>query len=476
MFKKIISSIISMAIITSLNSYVLPHNASAEATSTNPPVTGTPTDEGAALPADTEKEKFLDINSNQWFYSYVNKIKGLSLLSNGTPLLQPYDSTTLAEIYTLLQAQDNEIASTSEAIQKAITDGFINIAWDINKPATREDLYNAVGMYYDIKTDKKLYEDTPNIYANGILEKNIIAPLAQQGKFLFSPKRLATRAEAIVLIEKTRQFIVNGRETEANDQKPLNLPILIYHELTEEAGKLANSGGLYVSPEKFKQNIMAFQQAGYTAVTFEEVKAYCDGYMAAPEKPYVISFDDGYKGNYLHAFKIAKELNIKFVVSVIAESISRFSSYQDAYSQNLHLTESDIWEMHSSGLVEFQSHTYNLHKDFGVNSFGSGMTPFRNESETEYWSRLQNDMQRSAGVIRYLTGYTPCVLTYPMGMYNSLVDNVANRNGYIFTLTITEGISNLQDGTTKLKRINVHNSKSSNELLETILKYSPSES
>ncbi|MCX7708547.1 MAG: polysaccharide deacetylase family protein [Clostridia bacterium] len=457
MVKRILSAILGFAITFSVHLFLLPSQSFANSAETDTKVTTAPATPAAAPEQPAPTIKYIDVNANQWFYPYILKIKGLQHLAQDTPLLKPYEFTTLEEIFTLLQAQDNDLRSIEEALAKSKTSKLLDENADLHKTATREDLYTAVGRYYGIETVNKLFEDTANVYANGFLEKNIITPLAQNNKFVFSPTRPVSRAEAIVLIEKAKLFKTDAKSFSAITQKPVYLPILIYHEITEDKEKLSKSGSLFVSPSKFTQDVQTFQKNGYSAVTFEEVKAFMDGYVSIPEKPYVITFDDGYKGNHTYAFTIAKENKVKFVVNLVAETIQRPATFSDAYAKNQHLSDKDIWEMHSSGLVEFQSHTYNLHRSFGETSLGNGVGPFRNEPQLSYSSRLGDDLQRSAGVIRYLTGYTPCVLTYPMGIYNTLADELCVRNGFTFTLTTEEGVNNLQNGTTKLKRINVSN-------------------
>ncbi len=58
------------------------------------------------------------------------------------------------------------------------------------------------------------------------------------------------------------------------------------------------SNGAVISPETFENHIRALAENGYTAVSPEELTAYVEHGGTLPEKPVLITFDDGYQSNY----------------------------------------------------------------------------------------------------------------------------------------------------------------------------------
>ena len=85
----------------------------------------------------------------------------------------------------------------------------------------------------------------------------------------------------------------------SQDEISTQVPILMYHHLSED---VTNSE--MVSPEQFEAQIRALAEAGYTGISFDELQAYVLRGEPLPEKPVVITFDDGYRSNYTLAYPI----------------------------------------------------------------------------------------------------------------------------------------------------------------------------
>ena len=71
------------------------------------------------------------------------------------------------------------------------------------------------------------------------------------------------------------------------------LPVLMYHHFDEDT----QGSKMIVSPERFSEQMQALADAGYTAVTPEQIVDYVDNGTPLPEKPVWISMDDGYESN-----------------------------------------------------------------------------------------------------------------------------------------------------------------------------------
>ncbi|MGH2903894.1 MAG: polysaccharide deacetylase family protein [Solirubrobacteraceae bacterium] len=86
------------------------------------------------------------------------------------------------------------------------------------------------------------------------------------------------------------------------------VPILMYHVIAAPPAD-APFPGLYVLPSEFAAQMEALKQAGWHAVTLDQVQAYwLRGVPLGPGKPIVVSFDNGYLSQYTQALPVLRRL------------------------------------------------------------------------------------------------------------------------------------------------------------------------
>ena len=85
------------------------------------------------------------------------------------------------------------------------------------------------------------------------------------------------------------------------------IPVLMYHHVNPE-GKFIN-----VSPETFERQMRYLKDTGFTAVCTEDFAGILSGKIAAPRKPVMITFDDGWLDNWVFAFPVLKRYSYNFV-------------------------------------------------------------------------------------------------------------------------------------------------------------------
>ena len=103
-------------------------------------------------------------------------------------------------------------------------------------------------------------------------------------------------------------------DAEAKVEDRIDLPIIMYHGLLKEEKR---QGQFIISPNLFEQDLRYLQENGYTTVVIADLIAYVQDGKPLPEKPVMLTFDDGYYNNYLYAFPLLKQYNCKMVLSPI---------------------------------------------------------------------------------------------------------------------------------------------------------------
>ena len=151
----------------------------------------------------------------------------------------------------------------------------------------------------------------------------------------------------------------------------------MYHSLLKDE---ARHGKYVISPAEFENDLQYLKKHGYTTILMSDLIAYTQG-KELPEKPVLLTFDDGYYNNYLYAFELAKQYQCKFVISPIGYYADQYTDTPDENAYYSHATWEELQEMAESGLVEVQNHSYNLHKSDGSRL---GVKKVSGETETQY--------------------------------------------------------------------------------------------
>ncbi len=217
----------------------------------------------------------------------------------------------------------------------------------------------------------------------------------------------------------------------------VTLPILMYHQISEKPQKW---GKYVVSPRELEADLRLIRARGFTPITVSELRAAFRGEAELPEKPVMITFDDGNRSDYVYAFPLAKKYGMKMISSPVASYSEQYSALDDRNVDYAHLTWAEMREMQASGLFEFQNHSYDLHR-FDVNR--KGCLKRRGETEASYRSLLLADFEKSQALFVENGLPAPICFTYPFGSTNALLLQYVKERGFSATLGTYEHVNHL---------------------------------
>jgi len=218
------------------------------------------------------------------------------------------------------------------------------------------------------------------------------------------------------------------------------LPIVMYHSVLK-----SRRGKYTIHPNELERDIARYKEMGYTPVTLREVSDWVSRKGNLPEKPMVITFDDGHYNNLYYALPILRKHDAKAVINIVT-SFSRHSTETPGEANNPNyssLTWDNIRELHNSGLIEIGNHTHAMHKfkpRYGIAQVSS-------ESVDEYKNAIRTDLEKANTYLTQSAGVPrPITFAYPFGKYTNEGREVLQELGFEAILTCNEGISVIRRG------------------------------
>ena len=211
------------------------------------------------------------------------------------------------------------------------------------------------------------------------------------------------------------------------------LPVLMYHSV-----KPGGVGKDSITPQEFEKDLKFLRDSGYTSITVSDLLNFVDGAATLPAKPIMLTFDDGFYNNYKYVYPLLKEYDMRIVMSIIAHATDKFTRRPSKSESYSHITWGQLNEMISSGHVEVQNHTFDMHS----NKTGRvGCTQKKGESFEDYKKALCDDLIKAQVLICELTGKLPTSYAYPYGKYNDNTVTVLKECGFRASFSCNFGIN-----------------------------------
>ncbi len=218
-------------------------------------------------------------------------------------------------------------------------------------------------------------------------------------------------------------------------EEGIRLPIIMYHSLLKEKSR---SGKYTITPDTLKQDLEYIKSNGYTTINMEELINYVYNDGTLPEKPIIITFDDGYYNNFGYAIPILKELNMKAIISIVGEYTDTYSESGEANLNYGYIRWEDIKNAMQEETIEFQNHTYALH----CNTKGrNGASKKKGESIEQYKKIFSTDLMRLQNEFKEYTDYVPSTFTYPFGSVEKCSTDIIKELGFKASLSCSSGIN-----------------------------------
>lgn len=206
----------------------------------------------------------------------------------------------------------------------------------------------------------------------------------------------------------------------------VGIPVLYYHSVLPDS-EVTTRNEVTISPENLKTQLQLVKDLGYTTLTMSELNDYIINNKEIPKKSILITFDDGYADNYVHAFPILKELDMKATIFVISSGIDG----------GYYMSSDQLKDMVNYG-IDIESHTVNhVHLD------------------TLSYEEQLKELKDSKATIEKITNKEVLSIAFPFGDYNENTLKAVTEAGYSIAFTTNRGLANRTDNKIALDRIYV---------------------
>lgn len=252
--------------------------------------------------------------------------------------------------------------------------------------------------------------------------------------------------EALIRPFATRRFFAGilalGLCLTSTAQAAPQLTVLAYHDVEEapSRGSLADT----VTTSMLWQQLTWMTDNGFTFISLDTLLKARQGNAQLPPKAALLTFDDGYASMYTQVLPILKRKRIPAVAALVGSWLQvpedGVVRYGDQFvSRARFLSRDQARALTTSGLVEFASHTFDLHKGIKSNPQGNFKPAAITaalleagqsfESPSDYAERVRLDLLRNQAFIKEFALQTPRAIVWPFGRYTGWTNEMAKTAG-----------------------------------------------
>ena len=235
--------------------------------------------------------------------------------------------------------------------------------------------------------------------------------------------------------------------------------VLAYHDVRDDVGVQGDHDSDATSTDHLIAQFDWLKTNGYHVVSLDAVVKASKGGAKLPDHAVLLTFDDGLESFYTRVYPLLRAYNYPAVAALVGSWIDMPAGQTMAYNgaqctRACFLSWDQVRQMQQSGLVEFASHTWQLHMGIPGNPQGNEMPAVVSlrydtssasyESEAAYVARLRADLRHSSDELEKETGHRPRAIVWPYGAYNQIAVQVAASEGMPVSFSLGDALPDVQ--------------------------------
>lgn len=215
-----------------------------------------------------------------------------------------------------------------------------------------------------------------------------------------------------------------------------NIPILLYHRIIKEEDIKKSHyikgeiNQMIVLKEEFEKQMKYLRDNDFVTLTMQEFYLYFIHDIEIPENSVLITFDDGYKNNFIEAYPVLKKYKFRAVNFIITGSITKkIYPYNSNKVQYLSIKELN----NANDVFEYQSHTYSYHKREKEQD---------NQTLSYVNSRSKEEVKKDIRKSVYNLNGENSAFAYPYGEYSPSTISILKDLGFKMAFTVENKVAN----------------------------------
>ena len=211
------------------------------------------------------------------------------------------------------------------------------------------------------------------------------------------------------------------------------IPILMYHEIIDDSYSEAllrkMQRSYFVKNSIFKQQMDFLSRNKFETISLYNLVAYLNDPFnnSLPDKCVIITFDDGYGGNYKYAFPVLEDHNFTASFFITVNSVGN----------EFMMDWGELKNMSDEGM-SIQSHTLTH--------------PFLRQLKDE---EVKKELAESKSLLEERLGIKVDFISLPHGSYGNSYKNIARELGYLGGCSSESGVNRIGVDVYFLRRINI---------------------
>ncbi|EKV03146.1 putative xylanase/chitin deacetylase [Leptolyngbya sp. PCC 7375] len=225
-------------------------------------------------------------------------------------------------LYGASEVDTHTTADSSIAFNQELLDGIEQVKASLPSPAIAPIVFNTL-VDEDLVDD--VLETTPSQTFSATDYYCLPAPqsadstesLGQTLSALGTQVNQDSQSQISQWVASLTAQIESARWPQLHDRAPLSkVPVIMYHDVLPEKEVFFD-----ITPGRLNEDFRAIRAQNLTPISLDQLVNHLRTGVPLPEKPVVLTFDDGYVGHYDYVYKLAKYYNYPVALSIFTDKV-----------------------------------------------------------------------------------------------------------------------------------------------------------